>query len=146
MSELIQTIVAGVDGSANGERALEWAIAIAERFGAEVIAVHSVGLLARVGPGPTVPSSQHLRDLRARFENEWCHLLDSTKIRSRRLMLDGPTVEVLLRAAHDTDANVIVVGRRGAGGFPALILGSTSHQLTEHASCPVVVIPAPRAA
>jgi nucleotide-binding universal stress UspA family protein len=40
------------------------------------------------------------------------------------------------------DADMIVVGSHDAGGFKRLLLGPVSSQVTHHAHCPVVVIPA----
>jgi nucleotide-binding universal stress UspA family protein len=55
----------------------------------------------------------------------------------------GLPAEELLAAAEGAD--MIVVGSRGAGGFRRLLLGSVAAQITHHAHCPVVVIPAARA-
>ena len=53
----------------------------------------------------------------------------------------GSVVEELVSAAKDAD--MLVVGSRGAGGFRGLVMGSVHHLLvTQHATCPVVVIPA----
>jgi nucleotide-binding universal stress UspA family protein len=53
----------------------------------------------------------------------------------------GPPVPSLLAAAHESGADLIVVGRRGSGGFGALALGGTAHQLAEHSDRPVAVVP-----
>jgi nucleotide-binding universal stress UspA family protein len=73
---------------------------------------------------------------------EWCATLEGECHDVESLVLDGSPVDVLLRAATDLDASLIVVGRRGAGGRPELRLGSTAHQVIEHAQCPVLVVPA----
>jgi nucleotide-binding universal stress UspA family protein len=52
----------------------------------------------------------------------------------------GLPSEALLDAAGDAD--MIVVGSRGAGGFKKLLMGSVASQITHHAHIPVVVIPA----
>ncbi len=57
--------------------------------------------------------------------------------------VEDPVVPNLLRAGDDLGAGLVVVGRRGAGGFEGLRLGSTAHQLAEHSTRPVVVVPSP---
>jgi nucleotide-binding universal stress UspA family protein len=53
--------------------------------------------------------------------------------------VDGIPAEALLNAAADAD--VIVVGARGAGGFARLRVGSVADQVAHHAHCPVVIVP-----
>jgi nucleotide-binding universal stress UspA family protein len=48
-------------------------------------------------------------------------------------------VEELVNASKDAD--LIVLGSRGAGGFARLMLGSVSSQVAQHAHCPVTIIP-----
>jgi nucleotide-binding universal stress UspA family protein len=53
----------------------------------------------------------------------------------------GHPCELLDRVVRDESAELVVVGRRGHGGFAELLLGSVPHTLAHHASCPVVIIP-----
>jgi nucleotide-binding universal stress UspA family protein len=52
----------------------------------------------------------------------------------------GAPATALLDASKRVD--VLVIGRRGHGGFLGLLLGSVAQQVVHHAECPVVVVPA----
>ena len=53
-------------------------------------------------------------------------------------VVTGDPAEEVIKASYDAD--MIVVGSRGSGGFPELLLGSVSSKVTHHAACAVVVI------
>lgn len=133
-------VVVGIDGSANAQRALLIAGRHAKSTGAHLLVVHALGL-TEVIDGEHVPTFDHQDEI-AEHVDHWCDALrqdglDDFEIR----LVHGPPVDAMLRTAHDDDASVIIVGRRGAGNRPELRLGSTAHQIVEHSHCPVLVIP-----
>jgi len=137
----IDRILVGVDGSDNSVAAVEWAAGLAQITGADVVAVHALGLLEPMGSGDPVPSFPHRDEIRARFEDVWCAPLDAQGVRSRRILHDGSAVSVVLDTAREVDADVIVLGSRGLGGYPELLLGSTSTQVAQAADRPVMIVP-----
>lgn len=142
MAGPIGRILVGVDGSSNAQRGLQWAISLATAFGAEVLAVHAVGLLEHLEDGDaTTARHAHLGRVREVFETKWCAPLRDGEVPYRALMLDGPPALVLVRAAEREKADLVVVGSRGTGGFAELLLGSTSLQLAQHSSVPVLIVP-----
>ena len=58
-----------------------------------------------------------------------------------RAVSDAPAPAILEAGA---DASLIVIGSRGRGGFRGLLLGSVGQHVLNHATCPVVLIPAQR--
>ena len=137
----IDRIVVAVDGSENSLVAVEWAAGLARLVDAEVVAVHALGLLEAVGSDELAPTFPRREEIRHAFETTWCAALDAAGVRARRVMHDGPAVNVILSVADEVDADVIVVGSRGLGGYPELLLGSTSTQVAQSSHRPVMIVP-----
>jgi nucleotide-binding universal stress UspA family protein len=139
-------IVVGVDGSDGGAAALE--------FAAEEAALREVPLrvvsaweipTAAYGAG-AVPDPGTLDAFRVRAEQIAEEAVATVKKVQPSLEVEalsgaGQPADVLL--AQGADAELIVVGRRGLGGFRSLLLGSVSQQVVHHANCPVVVVQQP---
>jgi nucleotide-binding universal stress UspA family protein len=133
-------IVVGVDGSPGAAAAQHVAAGLAAVAGAEVVAVHVIGLLESIDPSGHGPVDRH-RQIDDKLDHEWTRPLVHAGIKHRCLVRDGNPVIALLMAADEVQADMIVVGSRGLGGFPELLLGSTSTQVAQHAHCPVVIVP-----
>lgn len=137
-------ITVGVDGSEGARKALRWAAAEARLRGASLRAVHawSVPTMAYAeGAGAAYPAWEDDlgRAASAGLEG-WLDAAadDLEGIEVERLVREGPASTVLADAA--TDADLLVVGSRGLGGFRELLLGSVSHQCAQRAHCPVVIV------
>ena len=141
-----RTMVVGIDGSPGAATALAWAIEYAPLIDAEVVVVHSMDVSMALPP-PTVGASPFVVDdaLRAGMRDalhEWCAPLREAKVPYRAELYEGNAVGAITQLAEREGADLIVVGRRGHGGFSELVLGSVPHSLSHHATIPVVIVPA----
>jgi nucleotide-binding universal stress UspA family protein len=145
-----ETIVVGVDGSEGGAAALEFAAeeAALRNTPLRIVSAWQVPAAAYGGGGAPPLDPSTLDAFRVRAE----HVAEEATATAKKLQ---PSLEVeALTAAgqpadallgQGADADLIVVGRRGLGGFRSLLLGSVSQQVVHYATCPVVVVqhPAP---
>jgi nucleotide-binding universal stress UspA family protein len=140
-------IVVGVDGSDHSHRALDWAMRQA--------ASHHVPLtVLAVRPNPvrpateiywaahTYPEDSHSSEAAQKAVEEIVEQtgneIGETPPQVTVKVVTGDPAEELINASHDAD--MVVVGSRGSGGFASLLMGSVSNKVTHHAACPVVVI------
>jgi nucleotide-binding universal stress UspA family protein len=136
-------VVVGVDGSEPSRLALAWALSEAARRRAELVVLHAVDygqLVTPFGPPVHVDREELEKSSRLLLE-EMLRGLPPDAGSPRSMALVAATtgaVRALLEAAHDAD--LLVVGARGRGGFRGLLLGSVSRQCVDHAPCPVVVV------
>jgi nucleotide-binding universal stress UspA family protein len=137
----IKQVLVGVDGSDNARRAVEWAGGLAQLVGARVLAVYAQGLLAHGDDGELVPSQSARDDVPQRLQDEWCAPLVSASVEHECIVRDGSAVAVMLETAQERNVDLIVLGSRGLGGYPELLLGSTSTQVAQRSSIPVVIVP-----
>jgi len=140
-------VVLAVDGSEAGEAAVEFAFAEAALRKAPLVAVHvwnTWSERAYEGSGDpltaVVADADHLREAEQ-------HLPDET-VASRQKGFPQVVVEPLLVRSRirpafidaSREAQLVVVGTRGRGGFAGLLLGSVSQAVLHHAHCPVAVV------
>jgi nucleotide-binding universal stress UspA family protein len=141
-----QVIVAAVDGSEHGDRALTWAYRQAHVVGASLRVVHTweppyIPVDSLAGTVRSLAPDED--ELRAAAQS----VLDSCVARvigpdpqvpvDTELRVGYPSEQLTQAAAN---AQLLVVGTRGLGGFSSLLLGSVAHQCLSHAKCPVAVV------
>ncbi|CAL9662829.1 Universal stress protein_MSMEI_3859 [Streptomyces sp. enrichment culture] len=133
-------VVVGVDGSPSSYEALRWAVRYAGMVGGTVHAVAVWELPGLYGwSAPAVDMDVDEDGTRQRMRKELTDVLGAEAAGSVRThVVHGNPADVLLRAAED--AEVLVVGSRGRGGFARALLGSVSQHVSQHANRPVVIV------
>ena len=138
-------IVVGVDGSEGSKRALQWAVDEARLRGARLTLVRAwypsaslygfgFGLIDAEAVGDLrILAQKQLDEIRA----ENADLLEGIDVECR--VVEDLPANALLAAARDAD--LLVVGTRGHGGFAGLLLGSVSAHCAHHTPCPLVIVP-----
>jgi nucleotide-binding universal stress UspA family protein len=142
------SIVVGVDGSGHSHRALIRAIkeAAIHQVPLTVLTVHQAIMGYAGGPVPYPEDRIETERAREAAQAETDKALaevgeprpESVTVQA----VHGFPAEVLIDASRDAD--MIVLGSRGVGGFGLLLMGSVTSQVTHHAACPVLIVPPER--
>jgi nucleotide-binding universal stress UspA family protein len=138
-------ILVGVDGSGHSQRALEWAMqeAAIRHVPLTVLTVHEAirGYYSDMAIYPIDPARTEEARTAAQAETDKVLAgLDGSRPESVTVKaVHGFPVEELINAGKDAD--MIVLGSRGAGGFTRLMMGSVAGQVAQHAHCPVLLVP-----
>ena len=140
-------IVAAIDPSPAARQVLERAIDQARKADTALHVVHvfhpPTALYSM--SGSYVFEEETLADAERRtvWEAVDPQLADVTDVEVIREDLRGYPVTVICEYAQEVDADLIVMGRRGRGGFSSLVLGSTSQGVLTHSHCDVMIVKSP---
>lgn len=136
-------VVVGVDGTEASEGALAFAFGEASAAGTSLVAVHAYpesafeeALAAGDGPLNWTPQRELAETALAERLAGWAEKYP--RVRVEREVVHDRAIRALRRRAET--ARLLVVGRRGQGGFRGFALGATSLRVLHHVSCPVAVV------
>jgi nucleotide-binding universal stress UspA family protein len=132
------TIVVGVDGSEQSVAALRWAVDEARLRGWTVRALalwefpHVFNPVTLV----TLPAEPFVEEARHALDRA-LEAVDTQGVEVQAEVVEGAAAQHLVEASGDAD--LLVVGSRGRGGFSGLLLGSVSQHVATNSWCPVLV-------
>ncbi len=137
------TIMVGVDGSVPSAAALRFAAEEARVRGARLRVVHAWHLPLLPGGETSGADLEYVELRRADAERLLTEAVAEIRLEAEGVEIDSAAVEgraakVLVDEARDAD--LLVVGSRGRGGFAGLLLGSVGQQCAQHAICPVAIV------
>ena len=142
----MKTIIVAVDFSSITSHLIEKAGNIAQCNKSRVYIIHVAS------PNPDFIGNKvgpiHERQIRAiELKQEKKELerladkLNALDIEATPLLIQGATAELILIEIQRLDADLLIMGTHGHGPALSTLLGSTSHQIMKHVSCPVLLIP-----
>jgi nucleotide-binding universal stress UspA family protein len=144
----VRTVVVGVDGSPTARAALEVAAREARVIGARlsvVAAYQPADTRSAVQDGSGIPADDLRASVRSAVSADMSEVLGDEGAPRRRTVdlevVEGPPAAVLVERA--AGAELLVVGSRGQGTLPGIVLGSVALRVVVGAGCPVMVVHLP---
>lgn len=129
-------IIVGYDGSPGSAEALDWAVQEARLRGTQVTICHAWMPQPFPADGADAPDPAHEQAERVLADGVRRARASGAEVRPA--LASGPAARVLCE--QSAGADLMVVGARGIGGLPGLLLGSVSLQVAAHAQAPVTVV------
>jgi nucleotide-binding universal stress UspA family protein len=137
-------ILVPTDFSKTADRALDYATALAAKLGARIHVVHVIGIPALGVPElgvalTSVTIDSLVRDNQAALDR----LVDSRRNQATFgdvLLRTGDPRDMILQAANEVHADLIVIGTHGRRGLARALLGSVAEEIVRTAPCPVVTV------
>ncbi len=138
----VKKLLVAFDGSADSEKALDWACAMARQVEGTVHVIFVLELydyFALEG-GAYVPleeiyrekADQKLAEIREKYKKDGLPIIT--------LVRKGVADVEIIRYAHDISADLIICGTRGLGGIARALLGSVAHKLVTYSDLPVLIV------
>jgi nucleotide-binding universal stress UspA family protein len=152
---LIKKILVALDGSEQANKALDFALGLAETYSAELVLLNVYQLItpffyfpSEVGAPPVatpIGTAEFLKELRAQHEKVLSEALkkanrEKPKLKVSTILSEGRPSDKIIEAAREGKFDLIVVGSRGIGRIKEIFLGSVSDRVADRAQCSVLIV------
>ena len=153
---MFKKILVALDGSEPAEKALDYALDLAEKYSSELVLLSVLHVDPRAY-APLVPTPEgelpissvametYINNLKSSYENVLSVALDKAKKNKPNLivstrLIEGRPANVIIEASKEENVDLIVIGSRGLGGIREFLLGSVSDRVADEAQCPVLIV------
>ena len=148
---MIKKMLVAIDGSEPADKALDFALDIADQCAAEVQIISVVPPVNSVIPRftPAAPPKEFYKFFINHVENRLKTVLSEALQRAKdkkptlkittRLLKGSPALKIV-QTAKDEDVDLIIMGSRGLSGVDEFFLGSVSNKVADTATCPILII------
>ncbi len=150
--EMIKKILVPIDGSKHSDRALDYALDLAEKYSADIQLVSVAQPVVATGPmfltQPILPPTStaiYVKEIEAAHKKMLSEALKKAKeskpnIKVSKKLVNGRPADKIVEIANEGNFDLIVMGSRGAGGIKEFFLGSVSDRVADEARCPVLLV------
>jgi universal stress protein A len=140
----LKEILVPVDFSESSMKALQYALPMAEKFGARISLIHVVE--PKFAPEEMMAPSEMLELKGELVKSGWqrlesvCHQSITPDIASTTIVEVGRPYEEIVAAAKKYKTDLIIIATRGHTGLKHFFIGSTAERVVRHAPCPVLTV------
>jgi len=139
---MFKRILIAVDDSTPAARAVDVAVGMAQQLGAQLAAVHVVDWSRAFVPELATVDQEKMTALRGKgvtVLHQVCARIP-TELLDDGFLPEGDPAEMILAAAQEWDADLIVIGNDSRGRLAHFLLGSTADSVIRKAKCPVIAV------
>jgi len=141
----LHRILVPTDFSQHSRKAVTYAKAFAEKFGAEIILLHVFQDLAVFQPEAVAvaPTVQPVEEFLTAARNSLARMIqenDLGKFKVQAEVREGAPADEIVRFAAEKNVDLIMVGTHGRGWLAHVLLGSVTDKVVRKAPCPVLVV------
>jgi nucleotide-binding universal stress UspA family protein len=142
---MIKKILVAIDGSSQANRALDYALNLAQKYSAEVMLLAVVPPVFLPNPSLNVMESRAIADASAELESCFSEVISTAEQRARKStslnisteLKRGNPDEVIIETVEHGKFDMVVMGSRG---YRSYALGSVSSRVVEKATCPILIV------
>jgi nucleotide-binding universal stress UspA family protein len=149
---MLNKILVPIDGSEHSDKALNYALDLAEKYSAEIVLLSVAQPFVATEPmyvtQPMMPPEStivYVKGIETAHEKMLAEALEKAKeirpsIKISKLLVDGRPADRIVEIAKEEKFDLIVMGSRGLGGIKEFFLGSVSDRVADQAPCPVLIV------
>lgn len=149
---MIKKILVSLDGSEHANKALDYALDLAEKYSAEIVLLSVIppvvvpmaypDTMAYISPSTI---DMYYNELKTSHEEVLSQAFKkatriNTNLRVSKKIAEGRPSEKIIETAKEGNFDIIVMGSRGLGGAKEFFLGSVSHRVVIESPCPVLIV------
>ena len=148
---MVKKVLVALDGSKSAEKALDFALNLAEKYSAKIVLISVIPHITYLAPMstdepfPTKAYIEYSNEVEARHKNILSDAKKKIKKSKPNLkvstkLAEGKPADKIIETAEKGDFDIVVLGHRGLGNIKEFLLGSVSHRVAHKTTRTVIIV------